>query len=154
MVSMEEYGIETFLGQKLSEWGEPSYTLRTGNEVLNFNFTQPPRVENGNYVTGYNCSYPYIFDFERDFPSAYYVNLTGTYRWLAKWFMLTYLLGIYLLKNYMSTRTKYDLRVSLVLWNFGLALISTLGGLRSLQELYQIVGNQGFMFSICYAGKP
>jgi len=116
--------------------------------------TDPPRFENGEYTTAYNCTYPYTFSFEKDFDSYYYVNLVGETRWMAKWAMVIYLGGIYLLKHYMKSRERMNLQIPLVLWNLSLASLSLWGAIRSNHELFQNISNYGLTFSFCFAGKP
>lgn len=153
---MEGYGSDTYIGQLMNKFDRSGavFTLRGDDDSLTYINMTEPRFEDGNYITGYNCSYPYIFSFEGNFDSYYFINLVGTYRWMAKYFMLVYLGGIYSLKQYMKTRPKYDLRVPLVLWNIALATLSTWGAIRSIHELLQVINIYGLKFSICFAGKP
>lgn len=154
---MERFEPDSFMGKMLADLNKTGliYKLKGyDNTETIFNMTQLPRIENGNYITGYNCTYPNTFDFENNFDPMTYINFVGTNRWMAKWFMLAYLICIFGLQHYMKSRTKYNLQVPLFFWNFGLALVSTLGSIRCVQELFQVVDNYGFIFSICFAGKP
>lgn len=130
-----------------------TYSLEIDDELRFYNMSDSPRIENGLYTTGYNCSYSYIWSFEENFDPYFYVNLVGTYRWMAKYFMVAYLGGIFALKKYMENRPRYDLRAALVLWNIGLASLSLWGSIRASQELFQLINNFGLKFSICFAGK-
>ena len=131
------------------------FTLKDQSYSVHINMTDPARFdEQGNYVTAYNCSYSNVFSFERDFDSYYYVNLVGTYRWMAKYFMVAYLGGIYLLRQYMKDRPRYNLKLPLFLWNVCLAGLSCWGAVRSIHELGSIISDYGLTFSFCFAGKP
>lgn len=156
-MSTYDYESDSFINQMITKrdtiFGHV-FTLRNDDDSLVHINMSDPRLEDGKYITGYNCTYNYIFGFEENHDPYYYINLVGTYRWMAKWFMLVYLGGIYFLKKYMKNRPKYDLRVPLVLWNLSLALLSTWGALRACHELLQVINNYGFKFSICFAGKP
>ncbi|KAF2362264.1 ELO family [Trinorchestia longiramus] len=152
---MDSYDPDSHIFQIITKFDRHgyTYTFPEDDEIKHYNMSDTPRQENGLYTTGYNCSYPYIFSFEENFDTYYYVNLVGTYKWMAKYFMLAYLGGIYFLKKYMKTRPRYDLQYPLVMWNIALALISLLGGVRALQELTQLITKFGFKFSMCFAGK-
>ena len=142
--------LESYGGERTTDY----FTLSDNNGHQLINMTEPPRYENGNYITAYNISYPYPFEFEKQFDSYYYVNLVGSTKWMAKWFMFVYLGGIYFLKKYMNQRDRFELRKPLVLWNIALATLSICGAIRQSSEISQIIGNFGFQFSFCFAGKP
>lgn len=152
---MESYDSDSHISQTLTRFDRTGYTysLEINDELKFYNMSESPSIVNGLYTTGYNCSYSYIFSFEENFDPYFYVNLVGTYRWMAKYFMLAYLGGIFTLKKYMENRPRYDLRVALVLWNLGLASLSIWGSIRASQELFQLINNYGLKFSICFAGK-
>jgi len=130
------------------------FTLQDKSGPVVINMTHPPYYQDGTYHTAYNVSYFNALDFETNFDSYFYVNLVGQTRWMAKWFMVLYLGGIYLLKKYMKTREKFDLRAPLFLWNFCLATLSLFGAIRTISELLQLINNYGLTFSFCFAGKP
>merc|ERR1719466_134966 len=150
---MEAWSTE-HVGKMLINYGrtEDHFTLENGNGPQFINMTHPPHFVEDTYVTAYNVSYPYTFSFEQEFEVYKYVNLVGTTKWMAKWFMVLYLGGIYLLKQYMKTREAFVLQRALVLWNLSLATLSILGAIRTVTEVYQLINNLGLVFSFCFAG--
>ena len=153
---MDLFEPNTLVGQRLQDSSSYGYvyTFRDAdNRVIQYNISDTSKIVDGMYTTGYNCSYPYTASFEENFDTYYYIHLVLSTRWMAKYFMVVYLTGIYTLKRVMATRAPFNLRTPLVFWNLSLALLSLLGGIRCLQELIPVIYNYGFTFSACYAGK-
>ena len=67
-------------------------------------------------------------------------------------YIAVYLVLIALLKRYMKNREKLELKKTIAAWNFGLALFSVLGTVRTLPELVRLLSLEGgFHRSACDA---
>ena len=67
-------------------------------------------------------------------------------------YVVIYLVLIVLLRGWMRNREKFELKKTIALWNFGLALFSIVGTVRTLPELVRLLGLQsGFHRSACDA---
>ncbi|ODN05559.1 putative fatty acid elongation protein 3 [Orchesella cincta] len=77
-------------------------------------------------------------------------------RWMAKNWPLSiiasciYLLLIFVGKRFMKNRQPFNLKSTMIVWNFLLASFSTCGFIRTFPELYQVLsGPNGFHRSVC-----
>lgn len=94
-------------------------------------------------------SYPFVQSFEKEF------QYESSRRWLQQHnhlpiiAIITYLLFIYLVQKWMRDRPAFRLRGCLLLWNIALAVFSTIGAARSLQEFFHVQVSEGLHASIC-----
>ncbi|XP_033355404.1 elongation of very long chain fatty acids protein 6-like [Bombus vosnesenskii] len=90
-----------------------------------------------------------IFDFETtDFIWNVLIWMRN-YWWKCFYYTAIYLVVIFTGKLYMSNRPKFDLRSALALWSGLLAIFSIIGTIRTMPELFHILYNHGFYYSIC-----
>lgn len=130
------------------------YRLRhDDSSVTYFNFSDEARTVDGLYTTGYNYTYSLTFPFEENFDTYFYINWMSQYHWVANFFIFAYLSSIYLLKNFMTSRDRFELRNTLFVWNFCLAVFSTVGAIRTSLEMLHLFQSYGFKFCVCFSGK-
>jgi len=97
-------------------------------------------------------NYSYVFKFEEDFPSK------ESQSWMEdNWHQSFYFIGVYMLlvfggQHYMSFRPRFELRNTLALWNFVLAVFSIIGAMRTLPELMFVLRKFGLHHSCCVSG--
>ncbi|GFT38557.1 putative fatty acid elongation protein 3 [Nephila pilipes] len=60
-----------------------------------------------------------------------------------------YLITIFGLRAYMQSRTPFDLRKPLIVWNICLAAFSIIGTSRMLPEMFYVLKKYGLTFSVC-----
>uniref|UniRef100_T1IU17 Elongation of very long chain fatty acids protein n=1 Tax=Strigamia maritima TaxID=126957 RepID=T1IU17_STRMM len=89
------------------------------------------------------------FSFEKNF------DLDGKMLWLDNYWTLSflfvtiYLILIYLGQRWMQTRPAYELRTTLAVWNWSLALFSIMGTSRILPQILNQVEEFGFEHTVC-----
>lgn len=116
-------------------------------------YTEHMPNEDGHYVsfTGYN--YSFIFAYERKyFNETYMISQKEwmTYAWQNCFpYVLIYLASIYFGQVYMKTREKFELRTSLIAWNFVLAFFSAFGAIRVWPEFIYVINRYGIEHSYC-----
>lgn len=94
-------------------------------------------------------NYTYVFDFEQRF------NYMDKREWMIKnWKQCFYYVGIYMVlvfggRLYMQSRSRFELRRLLFVWNLFLALFSIVGTLRTVPELTYVLREFGFHHSVC-----
>ena len=97
-------------------------------------------------------NYTYLFKFEEDFAAV------ERQQWMQKnWHTSFYYIGVYMVlifggQRYMATRERFELRNTLALWNFFLAVFSIVGAMRTVPELVFVLKNFGLHHSCCIAG--
>ncbi|XP_037070592.1 elongation of very long chain fatty acids protein 6-like [Pollicipes pollicipes] len=97
-------------------------------------------------------NYTYVFKFEEDFAAV------ERRQWMEdNWHMSFYYIGIYMVlvfggQHYMQSRPRFELRNTLALWNFFLAVFSIIGTMRTVPELLFVLKKFGFHHSCCIAG--
>lgn len=60
-----------------------------------------------------------------------------------------YVLTVLVLKKWMEKKTKYELKLPLILWNTGLAVFSIIGTFITLPPLTRSVHHKGFTYTTC-----
>ena len=139
--------------KRFAEYGD-YYSLRDNDtSVRYFNFSEPARTIDGKYTTGYNHSYEFAFDFEKNFDTYWFVNWMSQYHWVCNVFIALYLCFIHLMSKYMKDRPRFELRKQLVVWNIFLAAFSIGGAIRTFPEMVHLVNSYGFNFCVCFSGK-
>lgn len=63
-----------------------------------------------------------------------------------------YMIVIYGGQLYMQTRSRFELRLPLFMWNVFLAMFSVWGAYRSAPELLYVLNKYGFRYSVCIPG--
>ncbi|XP_071538010.1 very long chain fatty acid elongase 6-like isoform X2 [Panulirus ornatus] len=97
-------------------------------------------------------NYSYVFKFEEDFDTL------EKRRWMKEnWMMCFYYIGAYMIviyggQLYMQTRSRFELRLPLFMWNVFLAMFSVWGAYRSAPELLYVLNKYGFRYSVCIPG--
>jgi elongation of very long chain fatty acids protein 6 len=97
--------------------------------------------------------YSHIFGFEQLFESQKYVD--GWKSWMQKNWKYTihigflYILLVFLGKFLMRNKTKYELRLPLIIWNIILALFSITGTIRVLPDFLRVLTDKGVVHSVC-----
>jgi elongation of very long chain fatty acids protein 6 len=100
-----------------------------------------------------NINYPFILDFERKFESPDFVH--SLRNWMNQnWsnsiiYAFIYVLIIFGGRAYMANKDRFELRGILAAWNIMLAVFSIVGTFRLLPEMYYVLSNHGFEYSIC-----
>jgi len=97
-------------------------------------------------------NYSYVLPFERDFPGEesrkwFAENWTNSFYYVA-----AYMLVIFGVQHYMTSRPRFELKWILVTWNVCLAMFSIWGTYRSAPELLYVLQNYGFRYSCCIPG--
>ena len=84
-------------------------------------------------------------DFDHDaFHSWIVENWTVTFV-----YAIAYVILIFLGRGYMSTRSRFELRLPLIIWSAILSIFSIAGAVRTLPELIHLLQNYGFEESVC-----
>lgn len=97
-------------------------------------------------------NYSYVFKFEEDFAEK------ERRQWMHEnWYISIYYIGAYMVfivvgQHYMQSRPRFELRNTLALWNFFLAVFSIIGTMRTLPETLFVVRHFGLHHSCCVAG--
>lgn len=97
-------------------------------------------------------NYSYTFKFEEDFDTP------SQRQWMREnWQMAFYYVGFYMIsifagQVYMQTRSRFELRHPLFIWNMFLATFSIWGTSRILPELLYVLKEYGFHYSVCIPG--
>ena len=97
-------------------------------------------------------NYSYVFKFEEDFAEK------ERRQWMAEnWYVCMYYIGVYMVfvvlgQHYMQSRPRFELRNTLALWNFFLAVFSIIGTMRTVPEMLFVLRNFGLHHSCCVAG--
>ena len=94
-------------------------------------------------------NYPRNFEFERQFDQRAAKSWFDNNWTLSFPIVAVYLLLIVLGKRFMAHRPRLELRRPLFCWNLMLAVFSICGALRTLHELFHILGNYDLNHSIC-----
>ena len=73
------------------------------------------------------------------------------------WHISLYYIGAYMFfivagQHYMQSRPKFELRNTLALWNFFLAVFSIIGTMRTVPEMMHVLRNFGLHHSCCVGG--
>jgi hypothetical protein len=98
-------------------------------------------------------SHPFVFDFEKKFFDKIYAH--NIYNWMNKWWWLSivysiiYIGLIYFGRSLMENRDRFELRLSLILWNASLALFSIFGMIRFVPEMIYYLNTEGLQYTIC-----
>ena len=105
--------------------------------------------ENINYMQISLPNYSYVLNLEKNF--IYWDTVTPMNNHLPYCFVYCaiYVILVFSGKYYLSDKPKFDLRRWLTLWSFMLATFSVLGFLRMGSEMYHILSNYGFYYSVC-----
>lgn len=102
-----------------------------------------------------NCStdhrdvYSYKFEFERR------TNYVVDTKWMSEtwpdsiYYSVIYVVGIFMLKNFMSHRKAFNLRRPLFVWSTCLAIFSIFGTIRVVPEMWNVLMSEGIESSIC-----
>ena len=116
-------------------------------------YVDEPVMIDGMYrsTTGMNYSNPFFY--EKKFFNEYYVETKKDWmrnNWhLSIVYAVVYVSAVFGGQWYMKSREKFDLRRSLVAWNFVLAAFSIFGTIRMLPEFYHTLTARGFEHSFC-----
>lgn len=101
--------------------------------------------------SGYN--YSSVWPMETDYVKIIYRNKNAlwmkTHWYYALYISLVYIIFIFSAQRLMKNREKFELRKYFVVWNFGLAVYSILGTLRTLPEFIYIVTTHPIKYSVC-----
>ena len=101
--------------------------------------------------TGYN--YTFVFEFEKKYFNDEYNDLSmermSKYFYHMVVYALTYVFVIHTAQNFMKKREKFELRRSLVAWNFVLAGFSIFGAIRVWPEFVYVLQTKGIEHSYC-----
>jgi len=68
------------------------------------------------------------------------------------YYAAAYMMVIYAGRIYMHSRPRFELRYPLVVWNISLALFSIWGASRTIPEIFYVLHNFGFRYSVCIPG--
>ena len=97
--------------------------------------------------------YTHIFGFESLFESVEYANNRRQWvedNWtLSIWISLIYIFLVFSGKWYMNSRSKFELRLPLILWNLFLASFSILGFIRVWPEFANCIYEHNIEYSVC-----
>ncbi|GAB6032158.1 hypothetical protein CHUAL_010810 [Chamberlinius hualienensis] len=94
-------------------------------------------------------NYTFILEVEKNFIYA------EKYQWmLNNWTQCFVYIGLYLPliflgRDYMKSRPRFELKGPLIIWNFALTVFSIFGLIRLLPEFISALQNYGFYYSIC-----
>ena len=97
-------------------------------------------------------NYSYVFKFEEDFAEK------ERRQWMSEnWYVSIYYIGAYMVfivlgQHYMQSRPGFELRNTLALWNFFLAVFSIIGTMRTVPEMLFVLRHFGLHHSCCVAG--
>merc|ERR1711915_324339 len=95
-------------------------------------------------------NHSYVFNFEKDFEHS---SIEGWMEenWvsLCSWATTVYLAFVFGVQSYMKDREPFNLRKSLAVWSFSLAVFSIIGALRIWTEFLQTLTQKGVYHSIC-----
>ncbi|XP_043210278.1 elongation of very long chain fatty acids protein 6-like [Amphibalanus amphitrite] len=97
-------------------------------------------------------NYSYVFKFEEDFAEK------ERRQWMSEnWYVCMYYIGAYMIfivvgQHYMQSRPRFELRNTLALWNFFLAVFSIIGTMRTVPEMLFVLRHFGLHHSCCVAG--
>ncbi|CAG0902497.1 unnamed protein product [Cyprideis torosa] len=95
-------------------------------------------------------NYSYTFWFEDSFDHDINVKwMVQNWKTHCTFYVVFYLLMVLAGRLYMSSRSRYELQIPLIIWNIGLATFSIVGALRTLPELVHVVYSSGFYDSVC-----
>ena len=97
-------------------------------------------------------NYSYVFKFEKDFDTPAQREWMRDNWQMCFYYVGTYMLIIYAGQIYMQNRHRFELRTPLVFWNIFLAVFSIWGASRTLPELFYVLKNHGFHYSVCIPG--
>jgi elongation of very long chain fatty acids protein 6 len=104
-------------------------------------------------LTASSISYSYQFGFERPFHSHAHVDAIKT--WMqANWTYSVLAAALYLTlvfvgRQYMSSRARYELRKPLIAWNVALATFSIVGTIRVWPEFIEAIFGKSLVYSVC-----
>ncbi|CAF1487188.1 unnamed protein product [Rotaria sp. Silwood1] len=97
--------------------------------------------------------HPFVFEFEKKFLDKTYAD--NIYAWMNKWWWLSivysviYIGFIYYGRSLMEKHERYELRLSLILWNISLALFSLFGMIRCVPEMIYALNKKSLYYTIC-----
>uniref|UniRef100_T1J202 Elongation of very long chain fatty acids protein n=1 Tax=Strigamia maritima TaxID=126957 RepID=T1J202_STRMM len=77
------------------------------------------------------------------------INWLKAYWQISIFFAVIYVILIFFGQRYMQSRTAFDLRKPLVVWNLSLALFSIVGTCRFIPEAVHVWSKFGFQFTVC-----
>ena len=112
-----------------------------------------PETIDGVYRSRTGINYTNLFFYEKKFFNQDYVNTKRD--WMSQNWQLSivyaffYIVAVFAGQWYMKSREKFDLRKSLIAWNFVLALFSIIGAVRVWPEFVYTILNNGVEHSIC-----
>ena len=81
---------------------------------------------------------------EKEFQKWMYANWTMSF-----WYSAAYVVLIFGGKFYMDKRPPFQLRTVLALWSGILAVFSILGATRTFPEMFHVINNHGWEYSVC-----
>ena len=94
-------------------------------------------------------NYSYVFHFEKNFDEPSFLKFMLE-RWTDSFiYSAMYVLVIFATQMYMKERPSYGLRPALAVWSGLLAVFSIIGAIRTVPELYTVLKNHGYQYSIC-----
>ena len=102
---------------------------------------------------GMDVDYPFLLSFEE------HVDIQWGQRTFQQWWVmvmcssiLLYLTFVFVGRKIMEERAKFGLRGPLFIWNLSLTIFSSLGALRSVQELCHVISAGSYFASITDQG--
>ena len=107
----------------------------------------------GKYISLSGVNYSYVFYYENKYFDTDYV--ASKRQWMSEnWYKsiiysLIYIILIFAGQRYMKNREKFDLRKSLIAWNFILAAFSIIGTIRVWPEFIHSLFHHGVEYSVC-----
>jgi hypothetical protein len=101
--------------------------------------------------TGYN--YTFLFAFEKKFFNETLaqekMQFVSEYFYKSLVYAFIYLIILFTSQKFMEKREKFNLKYSLIAWNFVLAGFSTLGAIRVWPEFVYVLQSKGLRHSYC-----
>jgi len=105
----------------------------------------PPRI---------HYRFGYTFDFEKDLDHARITEHMQNYWHFTLAISAFYLAAIKIMELWMRDRKPMQISTQLAAWNFGLAIFSIFGLIRTSEEMWYTLNRHGFYASICSAFHP
>jgi len=90
-----------------------------------------------------------MLPFERTFDPDAFLSWIVRHWTLAFVYAAAYVTIIFSWKAYMSSRSRFEIRLPLIIWSGFLALFSIAGAVRTIPELFYILRHQGWTHSLC-----
>ena len=94
--------------------------------------------------------YSRVFNFEKNFSPETARQWINKYQWNGIIFCVFYIVLISSIRIHMRNKRRYELRRAWIIWNATLSIISILGSLRSIPELYHMLTKYDLYHSVCY----